>query len=118
MFARIMGNRLWKRIMGVSLLEPIDDWKDNLDIQNPHLFKALGSVFADLNYDFKAFLSVIFNSEAYQMSIDLKNEFKLEDYKAQGALMKRMSSAQLRDSLLTLQHGELRCVFKVRLSIL
>jgi hypothetical protein len=107
MFARIMANRLWKRIMGVSLLDPVDDWKDNIEVKNPHLFTALGDVFANLDYDFKAFLSVMFNSEAYQMSIDLKNEFDDEDYKVQGALFKRMSAAQLQDSLLTLRYGNL-----------
>jgi len=107
MFARIMANRLWKRIMGVALLDPLDDWKDNIVIQNPYLFEALGDIFSKLNYNFKSFLSVIFNSEAYQLGIDLKNEFKEEDYKLQGSLFKRMSAAQLNDSLLTLQYGNL-----------
>jgi len=107
MFARIMTNRLWKRIMGVAIMEPIDDWKDNIIVQNPHLFTALGDVFASLNYDFKAFLSVIFNSEAYQLAYDTKNHFENEDYKVQGAVLKRMSSTQIADSLLTLQYGNL-----------
>ena len=107
MFARIMPNRLWKRIMGVTMLEPLDDWKDNIEVRNAKLFKALGEIFVDVNYDFKALLSIIFNSEAYQLSIDLKNEFLEEDYKMQGSLLKRMSAAQLKDSLLTLQHGNL-----------
>ena len=105
MFARIMANRLWKRIMGVGLMEPTDDWKDNITIQNPHLFNALGDIFAGVDYDFKAFLSVIFNSEAYQIGYQAKNTFKEDEYKLQGALLKRMSYAQLIDSLLTLQYG-------------
>ena len=107
MFARIMPNRLWKRIMGVTMLEPLDDWKDNLEINNEKLFNALGEVFVSVNYDFKALLSIIFNSEAYQLDIDLKNEFLEEDYKLQGSLLKRMSAAQLRDSLFALQYGDL-----------
>ena len=107
MFARILANRLWKRIMGVAIMEPVDDWKDNVTVQNPHLFTALGDIFSGLNYDLKAFFSVILNSEAYQMAVDTKNKFKNEDYKLQGSILKRMSSAQLSDSLLTLRHGNL-----------
>ena len=50
MFARVMANRLWKRIMGVGLMEPVDDWKDNLEMQNPQLFKALGDVFGSIGF--------------------------------------------------------------------
>lgn len=107
MFAKIMTNRLWKRIMGVAIMEPIDDWKDNINIQNPQLFHALGEIFKELDYNFKAFLSVVFNSEAYQYAVDLKNEFNQDNYRVQGAILKRMSAAQLSDSLLTLQHGSL-----------
>jgi len=107
MFARILANRLWKRLMGVAIMEPVDDWKDTTTVQNPHLFTAIGDIFSGVNYDLKAFFSVILNSEAYQMAVDIKNEFKTEDYKLQGSILKRMSSAQLSDSLLTLQHGNL-----------
>jgi len=107
MFARVMANRLWKRIMGVAVMEPVDDWKDNVEVQNPQLFAALGDIFASVDYDFKAFLSVVFNSEAYQMAVDEKNELDSENYKIQGAALKRMSAPQLRDSLLTLKHGNL-----------
>jgi hypothetical protein len=107
MFARIMANRLWKRIMGISLMEPIDDWKDNITIQNPDLFNALGDTFAKVDYDFKAFLSVIFNSEAYQLGYHPKNVIQQEEYKVQGANLKRMSSTQIIDSLLTLQYGNI-----------
>jgi hypothetical protein len=93
--------------MGVAIMEPVDDWKDNIEVQNPQLFKALGQVFSSVNYDFKAFLSVILNSEAYQLSVDERNELDSENYKIQGAALKRMAAPQIRDSLLTLTHGNL-----------
>lgn len=107
MFARVMANRLWKRVMGVAIMEPVDDWKDNIEIQNPKLFNALGEIFADVNYDFKAFLSIMLNTEAYLMAVDERNELDAENYKVQGATLKRMNAPQLRDSLLTLQYGDL-----------
>lgn len=107
MFARVMTNRLWKRIIGFANMDPIDDYKDSNTIQNKALFEILGDIFIEVDYDFKAFLSILFNTEAYLYAYDAKNEFDQDQYKVQGALMKRMSSSQLRDSLSTLQHGNL-----------
>lgn len=106
-FAAIMANRLWNRLFRNSLLNPIDDWKDNIDIQNPKLFKALGKVFIDVNYDIKSFLFVLLNSEAYQYEVDNKNRFSQEDYKIQGLALRRMTESQIYDSLLTLKHGNI-----------
>ncbi len=112
-FARVMTNRLWKRIMGVANMSPVDDYKDNIEIQNEALYKALGDIFISVDYDFKAFLSVLFNTEAYLYAYDAKNEFKQEQYKVQGAMLKRMSSSQLTDSLLVLQHGNVDSYIKL-----
>jgi DNA-binding ferritin-like protein (Dps family) len=106
-FAQIMPNRLWKRVMGATMMEPLDDWKDDITINNPKLLKALGDIFVDVNYDFKALLSIIFNSEAYQLATDVKNQFASDEYKFQGAMIKRMSAFQIKDSLMTLKHGNL-----------
>ena len=107
MFARVMPNRLWKRIMGYANMDPIDDYKDNIEIQNPKLFEALGDIFVDLNYDLKALLSVFFNSEAYQYAYNPKNNFDTDEYRVQGVKLKRMSAHQLQDSLKTLRYGNL-----------
>ena len=112
-FARVMTNRLWKRIMGVANMDPVDDYKDSVIIQNSELYNELGDIFISLNYDFKAFFTVLFNTEAYQYSYDSKNEIKQDDYKVQGALLKRMSSNQLSDSLAVLQHGNVDKYIKV-----
>ena len=107
MFANVMANRLWKRIMGVANMDPVDDYKDSIILQNQDLFETLGEIFIKLDYDMKAFMSVIFNSEAYQYASSAKNNFKQDAYKVQGALVKRMSYNQLSDSLLVLKHGPL-----------
>jgi hypothetical protein len=106
-FAAIMANRLWNRLFRYSLVTPIDDWKDQIDIQNPKLFKALGKIFIDVNYDIKSFLFILFNSEAYQYEVDNRNRFTQEEYKVQGVALRRMTESQIYDSLLTLQHGNI-----------
>ena len=106
MFSKVMANRLWKESWRSHdgtrrrLERPNGD-------QNPKLFHALGEIFIDVNFDFKAFLSIVFNSESYQLAVDEKNEIKTENYYFQGALLKRMTAQQMSDSLLTLTHGDL-----------
>lgn len=106
-FAKAMGNRLWQKFNGVGLMEPIDDWKEGLEIQNINLFNALGEIFIDLDYDLKKLIWVILNSEAYQKNVDPKKMINGENYAAQGATLRRMSGYQVYDSLLTLTHGNL-----------
>lgn len=106
MFARVFTNRIWKRVMGVANMDPVDDYKDNITMQNEALFKALGDIFVDLDYNIKDFMKVLFNTEAYLYAYDPKNDFKQDEYKVQGALLKRMSAFQLNDSLLVLRHGD------------
>ena len=107
MFARSMANRLWKRLFGVANMEPIDDYKDSNTIENEALYKTLGDIFIDLDFDFKALISVILNSQAYQYEFNQKNIVNEKNYKLQGVKLKRMSGYQLRDSLLVLSHGDL-----------
>lgn len=106
-FASMMANRLWKKNCGVAFLEPLDDWKEDVVYKNPDLWKALGDIFIKVDHDIKAFLSILYNTEAYQLAVHERHHVKLENYKAQGAIMRRMSAEQLYDSILTLQHGDL-----------
>jgi hypothetical protein len=106
-FASMMANRLWKKNCGVAFLEPLDDWKESMVFKNPDLWKALGDIFIKVDYDIKAFLSVLYNTEAYQLAVHERHEVKVDSYKAQGAIMRRMSAEQLYDSILALQHGDL-----------
>jgi hypothetical protein len=106
MFARVFTNRMWKRVMGVANMDPVDDYKDNITLQNEALFQTLGDIFVNLDYDIKAFMKVLFNTEAYLYAYDPKNDFKQDEYKVQGALLKRMSAFQLNDSLMVLRHGD------------
>jgi hypothetical protein len=105
MFSKVMANRLWKKVFGVGLVEPVDDWKDNTPVLNPELMEALADIFIDVEYDLKAFLTILYNTEAYQMSVNGKKELMIKNYKIQGAMLRRMTAEQIWDSLLTLGVG-------------
>jgi hypothetical protein len=72
---------------------------------------ALTDIFIELNYDFKAFLSILYNTEAYQMSVNGKEQLLMKNYQIQGALLRRMTAEQLWDSMLTLAIGP-KSIFK------
>jgi hypothetical protein len=102
-----MANRLMKKNTGLSFLASLDDWKESAKYLNEEKWNDLGEIFVSVNYDMKAFLSILYNSEAYQIAVEPKNEVSSTDYKGQGALLRRMSVEQIYDSLLTLKHGPL-----------
>jgi hypothetical protein len=69
-FAPVLVNRLWKRYLGVGLVEPVDDW----DGASPKTLSSalLGALARELmthDYDLKHLARLIFNSRVYQASV-------------------------------------------------
>jgi hypothetical protein len=73
-FARNFANRYWAYLLGLGLVEPIDDMRATNPPTNPALLAALAKDFADHNYDAKHLLRTIANSRVYQLSTDLAPE--------------------------------------------
>ena len=68
-FAQVLANRLWARLMGRGLVEPIDDWEHGQP-SHPELLRWLGRELVRSGYDFKHLARIILNSHAYQRSVD------------------------------------------------
>ena len=58
-FNTTIVNRLWKEVMGVGLIEPVDDMNPNSVSSNPKLLEYLESVMILVDYDMKKFLAVL-----------------------------------------------------------
>jgi hypothetical protein len=101
-FTKVIANRLWHRVMGRGLLEPIDDFKDASEPSHPELLDFLIREMKRLNYDQRAFLSILYNTRTYQRQATSSYVSPGEDYHFAGPLLRRMSAEQLWDSLLTL----------------
>lgn len=69
-FAQVLANRLWARLMGRGIVEPVDDWEKGKPT-HPELLKWLGREFVRSGYDMKALARLILNSHAYQRATDL-----------------------------------------------
>lgn len=98
-FAKVIVNRLWKAVMGVGLVEPVDDFKDGTVASNPALLDYLESEMVRMDYDIRRFLAVLYNTRTYQRESSLQ-DVDLGDYHFPGPVLRRMSAEQIWDSLL------------------
>lgn len=101
-FTLVIANRLWKKAMGLGLIEPVDEITDSTVPSNPALMSFLEQTMKDVNYDMKAFLRVVYNSAAYQRAAYTKDVEPGELYHFPGPLLRRMSAEQIWDSMVTL----------------
>ncbi|MCM8538669.1 MAG: DUF1549 domain-containing protein [Lentisphaeraceae bacterium] len=97
-----IANRMWKKVMGLGLIEPVDDINDKTKASNPELMDFLVQLMKDCRYDLKLFQKVILNTRAYQ-SEALERALKPnEEYFYQAPIVSRLRSEQIWDSLVTL----------------
>jgi Protein of unknown function (DUF1549)/Protein of unknown function (DUF1553) len=103
-FTKVIANRLWKRVFGVGLIEPVDEIMDNSVAMNPALMVHLEKLMVELRYDVKAFLRVLYNSQAYQNEATRAELVAGEVYHFTGPVLRRMTAEQIYDSFVTLIH--------------
>lgn len=97
-FSTSVSNRIWQNIVGKGLVEN----EVNFDVQDSeqgNVLKFLGDYLKQNNYSIKSLLRLITTSDFYSR-VPYKGD--LEAFKHQAVLIKRMSSYQIWDSLLTL----------------
>lgn len=101
-FTTVIANRLWKKLMGQGIIEPVDEITDSTVPSNPQLMTFLEETLKTANYDMKALLSAILNSQAYQRVAYTKDVELGEVYHFPGPLLRRMSAEQIWDSMVAL----------------
>jgi hypothetical protein len=67
-FAQVAANRIWAELMGVGLVEPVDDLRATNPPSNAKLLSALADEFRKSGYDQKALIRTIATSFVYQLS--------------------------------------------------
>ncbi|RMG22724.1 MAG: DUF1549 domain-containing protein, partial [Armatimonadetes bacterium] len=67
-FARAFANRLWARMMGRGVFEPLDDYRQTNPPTDPALMESLADLLRTKNYDMRAFLKEIAMSRAYSLT--------------------------------------------------
>jgi hypothetical protein len=97
-FAKTMVNRLWKRLLGRGLFEPIDDYDGNLS--NRELLEWLAYDFMIHDYDVKHTLRQILLSRVYQAPVSQSQPVKAKELTPlKGPVARKMSSEQYLDAI-------------------
>jgi hypothetical protein len=68
LFARNLANRFWGYLMGVGLVEPIDDMRATNPPSNPELLDALADHLVREKFDLRQLMRAIMTSRVYQLS--------------------------------------------------
>ena len=67
-FGRSIANRIWANFMGVGLVEAVDDMRETNPPSNEKLMAALADFLVKNNFDTRALMRQILQSETYQRS--------------------------------------------------
>jgi len=97
-FARTLVNRLWRRLLGRGLVEPVDD----LDAEpwDRDLLDWLAADFVEHQYDLQLLLRRILTSPAYQLPAAAGEPSAREaDYRFRGPLARRLTAEQFMDGV-------------------
>ena len=106
-FTTVIANRLWKKVMGMGLIEPVDEIMDSTVPSNQELMTYLEDLMQSKDFNLKSFLRVLYNSDVYQRMPSTKDVMLGDTYAFTGPLMRRMSAEQMWDSVATLVQGNL-----------
>lgn len=101
-FALTIANRMWKRAMGVGVIDPVDEITDDTKPSNPELMDFLVSEMIRLDFNLKEFMRIIFHTRTYQRQVTYAGYDPAEPYYFPGPVLRRMTAEQVWDSLLTL----------------
>lgn len=109
-FAQVVVNRLWKRLLGFGIVDPVDDW-ENVSPSHKDLLTWLGRELISHDYDLKHVARLVLNSAAYQRAVtDAGSKFAKPDERLfQSPARRRLTAEQLIDSLFQVAGKEFDC---------
>jgi len=101
-FTRVIANRLWKRVFGQGVFEPVDELTEQTPVSNPELLAYLEAMMKTLNFDMRKYQEVLYNTKTYQRAVNNQEMVMGEHYYFAGPLLRRMSAEQIWDSIVAL----------------
>ena len=101
-FTKVISNRMWKKVFGRGIIEPVDDLRDDSESSIPELLTHLESLMVRVKYDLKEFQKILHNVEAFEREATGRELTSVEKYYFEAPILKRMSAEQLWDSIVAL----------------
>jgi hypothetical protein len=98
-FAKSYVNRLWSYLLGVGLIEPVDDIRAGNPPSNPKLLDALTKDFIDSGFNVRHILRTICKSRVYQHALETNAWNKDDDINYSHAIARRLPAEVLYDAI-------------------
>jgi hypothetical protein len=98
-FAKSFVNRLWSYLLGVGLIEPIDDIRAGNPPTNPALLDALTDDFIKSGFNVRSLLRTICKSRVYQQSVQTNTFNRDDEINYSHALVRRLPAEVLYDAI-------------------
>lgn len=105
-FNATIVNRMWQRVMGRGIWEPVDEYVEAEKTISPALLNDLINLMQTLDYDLKAFQNVLLLTRTFQFEANPKAFDAGVPQSFNGRQIERMTAEQVWDSLVTLVKGD------------
>ena len=105
-FPSVIANRMWKRVMGRGLIEPVDEYQPPSKTHHPRLASLLGDLMVESGYDLRAFQHALMLTRTFQFATNPNASIVEGGDDFHGRKIQRLSAEQIWDSLITLAAGD------------
>jgi len=105
-FAGVIANRMWKRVMGRGLYEPVDTYLEPSETHHPEMAALLGELMIGFGYDLRAFQHALLLTRTFQFATNPNPSTVESGDDFHGRKIQRLSAEQIWDSLVTLAAGD------------
>ncbi len=107
-FAKSYVNRVWGYLMGVGLIEPLDDIRAGNPPTNPRLLEWLTEHFIASGFDVQDLMRTICKSRVYQLSIATNSWNEDDQRNYSHAIPKRLPAEVLYDTIYTVTGAKMQ----------
>lgn len=98
-FAKSYANRVWSYLLGVGIIEPIDDIRAGNPATNPALLDYLTQEFVGSKHNVQHLIKLICKSRTYQLSVATNQWNAGDDINYSHATARRLSAESLYDAI-------------------
>ncbi len=97
LFVKSQTNFIWYQLMGIGIVDPIDDFRLTNPPSNPPLLELLSSEFASSGFNVRALVGKIMNSRSYQLSAEPNSTNANDETCYSRALVRRLPAEVILD---------------------
>ncbi|QDT64940.1 Bacterial Ig-like domain (group 2) [Calycomorphotria hydatis] len=101
LFSQNLANRIWAKMMGRGIVEPVDDVRVSNPPSNGPLLKALSEHLVASNFQLRSLVRDICNSRVYQLSNQPNTSNKLDTRQFSHSYLRRLRADVLMDSVVS-----------------